>query len=99
MENGTAWIPLANYSVQYRVSLSTLRRQIKSGTLDYRIEKGKYLLKEVPPPEQGIKSAYLPMLKLRLAKTEAELKKAREEIGELKMLVALYEERLNYASR
>lgn len=40
------WLPLMEYSAKYRVSLSTLRRRIKSGELEYKLADGKYLLRD-----------------------------------------------------
>jgi hypothetical protein len=37
------------YSAKYRVSLSTLRRRIKSGEVEYKFVDGKYLLRDGPP--------------------------------------------------
>jgi hypothetical protein len=36
------------YSAKYRVSLSTLRRRIKSGEIEHKFHDGKYLLKDGP---------------------------------------------------
>lgn len=36
------------YSAKYRVSLSTLRRRIKAGEIEYKFIEGKYLLKNSP---------------------------------------------------
>jgi len=36
------------YSAKYRVSLSTLRRRIKSGEIEHKLSDGKYLLKDGP---------------------------------------------------
>lgn len=47
MESGAdsaVWLPLTEYSVRSGVSLSTIRRKIKSNTIAYRLEKGRYLL-------------------------------------------------------
>lgn len=44
------WLPLIEYSAKYRVSLSTLRRRIKSGELEHKLVEGKYLLKDAPAP-------------------------------------------------
>lgn len=40
------WITLLDYSAKHRVSLSTLRRRIKSGEIEYKFADGKYLLKD-----------------------------------------------------
>lgn len=42
------WLPLMEYSAKYRVSLSTLRRRIKSGELEHKLSDGKYLIKDAP---------------------------------------------------
>lgn len=98
------WIPLMDFAIKKGVSLSTLRRYIKAKRIPYRIEKGRYLLQDVEdvsmffaPPA----AAPLPQLLGQthpspeiVRKLERELLKAREEIAELKTLIALYEERL-----
>ncbi len=43
-QNLGIWVPLVEYSVKTGVSLSTIRRKIKSNTLPHRLEKGKYLV-------------------------------------------------------
>lgn len=42
------WIPLTEYSNKYQVSISTLRRRIRSHRVEYFYEDGKYLLKDSP---------------------------------------------------
>jgi predicted site-specific integrase-resolvase len=85
MEKSAMWIPLMEYAVKKGVSLSTLRRYIKSDKIQYRVENGRYFLLDVEetpthPSEQRI---------TELAKS---LRSAQEEIAELKTLIALYEE-------
>ena len=43
-ESNGHWLPLIEYSVKSGVSLSTIRRKIKSNTIRYRLEKGRYLI-------------------------------------------------------
>ena len=43
-----SWLPIADYAGKYRVSISTLRRRIKSGEIEYSFREGKYLLKDFP---------------------------------------------------
>lgn len=38
------WLPLIEYSVKTGVSLSTIRRKIKGNSIQYRLEKGRYLI-------------------------------------------------------
>lgn len=40
------WLLLTDYASKYRVSVSTLRRRIKSGAQEHRFENGKYFLPE-----------------------------------------------------
>ncbi|MBS1986144.1 MAG: hypothetical protein JST16_18440 [Bdellovibrionales bacterium] len=41
-----AWIDLVEYAAKYGVSQSTLRRRIRSKTISFKMEKGKYLLED-----------------------------------------------------
>lgn len=96
------WLPLMEYAMRNSVSLSTLRRQIKSGKVEYRSEGGRYLLWSTNPPvisadrlSQTQPRAPGPASEndsSRLAELQSQLKKAREEIAELKTLLAFYEE-------
>jgi hypothetical protein len=43
-ESDGLWLPLTEYSVRSGVSLSTIRRKIKSNSIKYRLEKGRYLI-------------------------------------------------------
>lgn len=38
------WLPLAEYSMKHKVSISTLRRKIKAADIQYRLDDGKYLI-------------------------------------------------------
>ena len=40
------WLSLTEYSSKYNVSISTLRRRIRSGQLSFNISFGKYFLKD-----------------------------------------------------
>ena len=42
--NQDAWITLAEYSIKYKISQSTLRRRIKGQKAEVRLEGGKYLI-------------------------------------------------------
>ncbi len=43
-ESDGTWLPLIEYSVKTGVSLSTIRRKIKTNSIQYRLEKGRYLI-------------------------------------------------------
>jgi hypothetical protein len=83
------WLSLMEYATQNGVSLSTLRRQIKSDKLRHRLEAGRYLVwSEDQGPARVPAAAHTDSV----AELEIKLKKAREEIVELKTLLAFYEE-------
>lgn len=82
-EISTEWVPLVEFAARKGVSLSTLRRYIKARKIEYRVENGRYMLKDSSPTD----------LKRKVERLEKDLKKAQNEIAELKTLVALYEER------
>lgn len=44
VDGSGSWLPLIEYSVKTGVSLSTIRRKIKSNSIQYRLEKGRYLI-------------------------------------------------------
>lgn len=95
LEQETDWISLMDYASEYGVSLSTLRRHIKSGKVKYKIENGRYLLHSpfakgvAPAPQAATEAGAAEVRELKLR-----LQRAQEEISELKMLVAIYEEQL-----
>ena len=43
------WLPLAEYSMKHKVSISTLRRRIKAEDIQYRLEDGKYFIFDTDP--------------------------------------------------
>ena len=52
------WLSLADYSMKHKVSVSTLRRKIKSTEIQFRLDDGKYFLLDEEPTE-----AHRPSLK------------------------------------
>jgi len=42
------WLPITEYAGKYNVSISTLRRRIKTGGIEYSFGDGKYLIKDAP---------------------------------------------------
>ena len=43
-ESSGLWLPLIEYSVKSGISLSTIRRKIKSNAIQYKLENGRYLI-------------------------------------------------------
>lgn len=44
--NQESWLSLTEYASKYGVSISTLRRRIKTRELEYQFDDGKYLVKD-----------------------------------------------------
>jgi hypothetical protein len=38
------WLPITEYSLKNKMSISTIRRKIKSNTLKFKVENGKYFI-------------------------------------------------------
>ncbi len=93
------WIPLVEFSVQKGISLSTLRRYIKSNKIPWKLLDGRYLVMDdgtfAVPRNHETKNQHNPTsdVESRLKSLEHALGAANEEITELKMLVAFYEEK------
>lgn len=85
-----------DYAMKNGVSLSTLRRHIKAGKIQHKSEHGKYFILDEGFRDdfETLSTPRASSLEGRVAHLETELMKAQEEIAELKMLMALYEERL-----
>lgn len=97
------WLPLVDYAVKKGVSLSTLRRQIKSNRVQHRLDKGKYFILDNEEKSDMFASMLskddASALRDRVRDLEKALQKAREENSELKTLIALYEEQALNSSR
>ena len=88
LENNSQWVPLVDFAVKRGVSLSTLRRYIKQGKVVFRVENGRYLLRD----DGSFPRAKVHPLQVQVVKLESDLQKAQEEIAELKTLIAFYED-------
>lgn len=86
------WLSITDYSTYKKISISTIRRYIKSNILKYKEENGKYLI-YVPSTEKIKVSQEQDTLRnlfeIELLKTQ--VRQLQEENAELKMLVDLYE--------
>ena len=83
------WVPLLDFASKKSISLSTLRRNIKANKITYKIENGRYLLWD----DEGIEGQHKNSdSQSALQKSQLDLRKAQEEIAELKTLIAFYEE-------
>lgn len=107
------WVPLLDYAVLKGISTSTIRRYIKANKIEFKVIKGRYLLKSdakldhaslaldpnAAPKWDAAGTANGIAVFQRVRELEEELGKAKEQISELKMLVAIYEEKLASANR
>jgi len=98
------WIPLVEFSVKKGISLSTLRRYIKSNKIPWKLLEGRYLVlddgsfssprnHEFRSTPAGPAAPSNEDMEARIKHIEQELNAAHEEIAELKTLVAFYEEK------
>ena len=104
--SATNWIPLVEYAHKKGISLSTLRRHIKSGKIPYKTDQGRYLLFDDSDATSvststGFASLKNPNLKAApsMESLRLELQQAREEVAELKTLIAFYEEKNHHKPR
>jgi hypothetical protein len=63
MTTTDSWLPLAEYSIKHQISISTLRRRIKSDELNYRLDDGKYFILDDSPQRHGRLEDIRPSLK------------------------------------
>ena len=79
------WLSLANYSSKYSVSISTLRRRIKTEAVDFKLHDGKYFLLDSAPPvhEDKIVLAAAPRAPTA-SEEEPVIASATKLLGELK---------------
>jgi hypothetical protein len=93
--SATNWIPLVEYAHKKGISLSTLRRHIKSGKIPYKTDQGRYLLFDDSDAKAQAHAKPTPSLE----SLQLELQRAREEVAELKTLIAFYEEKNHHQPR
>lgn len=59
------WLPLTEYALRSGMSISTLRRKIKSNNIEYKMEDGRYLIRldelEEPTTTVGFASSDAPV--------------------------------------
>lgn len=91
--DGDVWLSIFEYARLKNISVSTVRRYIKSKKLSYKNEKGKFLI-FIPKEQQQFSDPVtreLIELKIENENLKFRLRKMNEEINDLKMLVKAYE--------
>ena len=102
METNGHWLTIIEYSQLKNLSISTVRRYIKSGHVKSKKENGKYYIfvsgsKITTKKEEEEKE--LLRLRLKVSEQEQRIKQLEEENNDLKMLVQLYEGGKNNADQ
>jgi hypothetical protein len=91
MENNEYWISILEYAAIKKISISTIRRNIKSKKLTAKKIDGKYFIlsdteiKSVESPSKNIQ------LELENQRLQMLLSQKEEEINDLQMLINIYE--------
>jgi cell shape-determining protein MreC len=86
------WLSITDYSLYKKVSVSTIRRHIKSNILKHKEEEGKYLIYVANSDRVKLKEEEETLrMKFELELLRGQLRQLREENSELKMLVDIYE--------
>lgn len=88
----SSWLTLQEYSNKQGISISTLRRKIKSQELEYTFKNGRYLLKAPLKKEELSKEDLQNHYQKLLNKKENELRKLKEGLEDLLQLVSFLEE-------
>ena len=78
MTTTNSWLPLAEYSMKHQVSISTLRRRIKSDEVKFRFDDGKYLILDEDPTKVAFAEEHRPSLKSEVQKNSAQATQDRE---------------------
>jgi|GEM_PF-535107 hypothetical protein len=92
------WISLIEYASKKAMSVATLKRHIQDHRVQSKMEEGRYFIydpEENPPFSQKkvlVEQSQEAFLEKELERLTFELKKAQQQIVELKTLVAFYEE-------
>ena len=82
MTTTNSWLPLAEYSMKHQVSISTLRRRIKSDEVKFRFDDGKYLILDEDFSNVAIAEEHRPSLKSEVQMTSAQATRDREVVVE-----------------
>lgn len=73
-----SWLRLTDYANKYNISVSTLRRRIKNGSLPFRFDDGKYLIRDAQP--KLVENAAEPFVEQPEALEQEEMKDIEEPI-------------------
>ena len=83
------WIDINEYSRFFGVSISTIRRKINSGQLNFKKEKRKYLIRVLSE-----KFKTRSPLELENEQLKRKMQFLEQEIQDFKMLIKIYEKEI-----
>lgn len=86
------WLSITDYSRYKNVSISTIRRHIKTNIVKHKEENGKYFI--YVPSTERLKlreDEEILKIKLEVERLRIQVRQLREENNELRMLVEIYE--------
>ncbi|MFM8269805.1 MAG: hypothetical protein ACKN9V_06405 [Pseudomonadota bacterium] len=92
------WLPLIEYSIKSGVSLSTIRRKIKSNSLSFKLEKGKYLIL-FEGTDQTTMNAEVPASHAltetqdTVRRQQARIRQLEQELDEMALLIQALEQK------
>lgn len=86
------WLSITDYSLYKKVSISTIRRHIKTNILKHREEEGKYFIYVASSDRIKLKEEEeILRIKLENELYKSQIRQLREENTGLRMLVEIYE--------
>ena len=92
------WLSITDYSVYKKVSISTIRRHLKSNILKHKENDGKYFIYVANSERVKLKEEEeILRSKLECELLKSQLREFKEENAELRMLVDLYEKNFQEA--
>ncbi|MDO9181092.1 MAG: hypothetical protein Q7U04_01725 [Bacteriovorax sp.] len=91
MHQDGIWLSILDYAAAKKISISTIRRSIKSGHVKFREENGKYFIWTKEIKNQLIEEKLELTHKLELEFIKRKNRDLIEEVNDLKMLLAVYE--------
>lgn len=92
------WLPLIEYVRVTNSSISTIRRHIKKNKVNYRYDNGKYFIfcDQAKYQEYIVEKEKSDLsVKLENIRLKNEINELNQEVQELKMLLNVYEDKLN----
>lgn len=87
------WYSIDDYARLHNISISTIRRRIKSNTIEFRMNDGKYFLKSNIVHESADLSAFAKIKELNeeIRNLKEMLVQVTKENDDLRTLVSFYE--------